>query len=70
MTGFAPRTLLPVQQGSKKQNGSWKILNIKKICTIYGEETNEKKQSPRKDKSRLQEKTHITTNKQLRKRGK
>ena len=42
MTGFAPRTLLPVQQGSKKQDRSWKILNIKKICTIYGEEANEK----------------------------
>ena len=42
MTGFAPRTLLPVQQGSKKQDGNWKILNIKKICTIYREEANEK----------------------------
>ena len=42
MTGFAPRTLLPVQQGSKKQDENWKILNIKKICTIYREEANEK----------------------------
>ena len=42
MTGFAPRTLLPVQQGSKKQDENWKILHIKQICTIYREEANEK----------------------------